>query len=281
MAERLRRPCFLRLIGLALCLALCGTVVASARLTVGNGVGLAPGESGEASSECPPALEARKGGFSADFGAAGGAEVSGFKMRGRGWRVLATNTGEEEAGASVESYCSPAAPRPLVQRDATVPVPPLTAAAAVVSCRRGETLLSAGFRNSIVAGGAHVVVDGMRRAGARSIRVSGVNLSPSARGRLTAYAYCGHARRPLVRSQTVPVSPLGKERLVARCPEKARGFAHRPALFGGFQAGASDPPAGAVASSAQFRNFGDRIVITAVNRDPAAAMSMTAFVYCR
>lgn len=271
----------IRVLGLALCFALCGAAVASARLTVGNGIELAPRESGAASSECPPGLEARKGGFSADFGVAGGVELSGFKMRGRGWRVLATNTGEEEAGVSVESYCSPAAPRPLVQRDATVSVPPLTAAVAVARCRQGETLLSAGFRNSIVAGGAHVVVDGMRRTGARSARVSGANLSPSARGRLTAYAYCGHARRPLVRSQTVPVPPLGKERLVARCPEKVRGFGHRPALFGGFQAGAPDPPAGAVASPAQFRNFGDRMVITAVNRNPAAAMPMTVFVYCR
>lgn len=270
-----------RLIGFALCVALCGAAVASARLTVGNGVGVSPGQSAAASSECPAGLEARKGGFSADFDAEGGAEVTGFRMRGRGWRVLATNTGEDEEGVTVESYCSPAASRRLVERAASVPVPPLTAAVAVAGCRRNETLLSVGFRNSIVAGGPHVVVDGMRRTGARGLKVSGANLSPAARGRLTAYAYCGFARRPLVRSQTVPVPPLGKERLVARCPDKVHGFGHRPAVFGGFQGGPSDPSGGAVASPAQIRNFGDRVVVTAVNRNPATSLPMTVYAYCR
>lgn len=266
---------------LAICLALCGAVIASARLTVGDGAQLDPGESGAAGSLCPAGLEARKGGFSAGFGADGGVEVSGFKMHGRGWRVLATNTGEDRSEMSVESYCSPAAAHPLIQRSATVAVPPLAARIAVARCRGGETPLSGGFRNSIVPDGPHVVVDGMRGSGGRSIRVSATNLSRTAPGHLTAYVYCGHAPRPLVRSQTVAVPAGGKERLVARCPEKAHGFGQRPALFGGFQGSVSDPPAGAVSSPAQFRNFGDRVVVTAVNRDPGRAMAMTAFVYCR
>lgn len=138
----------------------------------------------------------------------------------------------------------------LVERRASVPVAPLAGAAAVARCRAGETLLSAGFRNSSEVGGPHVVVDGMRRTGVRSLRVTGVNLSPRSIGRLTAYAYCGHAKRPLARSQTETVPPLGKVRLVARCPQKARGFGYRPQLFGGFAA-SSGPAAGAVVSIGQ------------------------------
>jgi hypothetical protein len=278
MPTRLRSS---SLLALVLCCLFAGAAPASASLTVGNGIQLAPAESGAASSECPQGLESRQGGFSAGFGAEGGAEVSGFKIRGRGWRLLATNTGTKNASLSVESYCSPAAPHPIVRRSTTVRVPPLGAGAAVARCRRGETLLSAGFRNSIERGGPHVVVDGMRRVGVRNLRVTGANLSVVSAGRLTAYAYCGHARRPLVRTQSEAVPPGGKVRLVARCPEKARGFGFRTDLFGGFQAGPADPSTGAVSSPAQFRSTGDRIVVTAVNRDLTAPMQMTAFVYCR
>ncbi|HXR61331.1 MAG TPA: hypothetical protein VN732_08400 [Solirubrobacterales bacterium] len=266
---------------LVLCLLLGSAVPVSARLTMGNGIALQTGEAGVASSVCPTGLEARQGGFSADFGAEGGAEVTGFKMRGRGWRVLATNTGSEAAGVSVESYCSPAAPHGLVQRSATVEVPAGGNALAVARCRGDETLLSAGFRNSIELGRAHVVVDGMQRIGVRNLGVSGANLSTRVRGRLTAYAYCGHGKYPLVRSETLTVPPSSKERLVARCPEKVRGFGYRPGLFGGFQAGSSDPLAGAVVSPAQYRSFGDRQVLTAVNRSADQSIQMTVFVYCR
>jgi hypothetical protein len=269
-----------RLLAIALCLLVGSAGSAVARLTIAGGGYLAPGEAGASTSACPKGLEARKGGFYGDLGP-GRTEVTGFKMRGRGWRVLGTNTGSERAALTAESYCSRAAAHQLVEHGMTVPVLPLGTAAAVVRCDRDETLLSAGFRNSYKAAGPHVVVDGMQRVGIRSLRVSGANLSASSTGTVTAYAYCGHAKRPLVRSRTVSVPPSGKERLVAKCPEKARGIGRRPELFGGFAASASDPTTGAVVTPGQFRSFGDRGIVTAVNRSPDEAIEATVFVYCR
>ncbi|HEX5592395.1 MAG TPA: hypothetical protein VFX35_03495 [Solirubrobacterales bacterium] len=271
----------LRLLALALCLVLVSVGVAAAiRLTSAGGIYLAAGEAGAGDSACPVGQEARKGGFYGDL-RPGAVEVTGFKMRGRGWRVLGTNTGTEKGALTVESYCSRAAPHPLAEHGMTVPVPPLDTAAAVVHCDRDETLLSAGFRNSYKVGGPRVIVDGMRRVGIRSLRVSGVNLSARSTGTVTAYAYCGHAKRPLVRSQTQMVPPLGKVRLVAKCPEKAGGFGHRPELFGGFGASSSDPATGAVVSVGQFRSFGDRGIVTAINRSADEAIEATVYVYCR
>ena len=276
---RLARP--LPIFALALCVVATTVGLATAtRLTIASGVYIAPGEAGAATSACPAGKEARQGGFYGDL-RPGSAELTGFKMRGRGWRALATNPGTMKAGLTVESYCSRAAPHRLIQRSATVTVPARSTAAAVARCRPGETLLSAGFRSSIEAGGPHVVVDGMRRVGVRNLRVTGANLAARSDGRLTAYAYCGRAKRPLVRTQTATVPASGKVRLVAKCPEKVRGFGHRPELFGGFQASSSDPASGSVASPAQFRSFGDRGVITAVNRSPGDAIEVTAFAYCR
>jgi hypothetical protein len=265
---------------IALCLLVGSAGSAVARLTIAGGGYLAPGEAGASTSACPEGLEARKGGFYGDLGP-GRTEVTGFRMRGRGWRVLGTNTGSERAALTVESYCSRAASHQLVEHRQTAPVPPLGTAVATPRCAPDETLLSAGFRNSYKADGPRVVVDGMQRLGIRGLRVSGANLSASATGTVTAYAYCGHAKRPLVRSQTISVPPSGKERLVAKCPEKARGFGRRPELFGGFAASSSDPATGAVVTPGQFRSFGDRGIVTAVNRSPDEAIEATVFVYCR
>jgi hypothetical protein len=272
------RPARLLFIALACCLVV-GAGSAAARLTVADGIYLGAGESGAAESACPAGSEAREGGFYGDL-RPGGAEVTGFRMRGSGWRVLGTNTGTEKAALTVESYCSRVAPRQLTERGMTVPVLPLGTAAAVVRCRSDETLLGAGFRNSVEAGGPHVVVDGMQRVGVRNLRVTGVNLSAGSTGTVTAYAYCGHAKRPLVRSQTETVPPGGKLRLVAKCPEKARGFGRRPELFGGFAA-SSDPASGAVVSIGQFRSFGDRGVVTVANRSADQPLEATVFAYCR
>jgi hypothetical protein len=269
-----------RLLVIMLCLVVGSAGSAVARLTIAGGGYLAPGEAGASTSACPEGLEARKGGFYGDLGP-GRTEVTGFRMRGRGWRVLGTNTGTERAALTVESYCSRAAPHPLAEHSQTAPVPPLGTAVATPRCARDETLLSAGFRNTYEPGGPHVVVDEMQRLGIRSVRVSGVNLSASSTGTVTAYAYCGHAKRPLVRSQTVSVPPSGKARIVAKCPEKARGFGRRPELFGGFAASSSDPATGAVVTPGQFRSFGDRGIVTAVNRSPDQAIEATVYVYCR
>jgi hypothetical protein len=270
-----------RLLAVALCLVLVSVGMAAAiRLTSAGGIYLAAGESGAGDSACPVGQEARKGGFYGDL-RPGAVEVTGFKMRGRGWRVLGTNTGTEKGALTVESYCSRAAPHQLIEHGMTVPVPPLETAVAVVRCDRDETLLSAGFRNSYRVGGPRVVVDGMQRVGVRSLRVTGANLSATSTGTVTAYAYCGHAKRPLVRTQTVSLPPSGKERLVAKCPEKTRGFGRRPELFGGFGVSASDPATGAVVSIGQFRSFGDRGIVTAVNRSAEKAIEATVFVYCR
>jgi len=270
-----------RLLALALCLVLVSASAAAAiRLTSAGGTYLEAGEAGAGDSSCPVGQEARKGGFYGDL-RPGAVEVTGFKMRGRGWRVLGTNTGAERGALTVESYCSRAAPHQLVEHGMTVPVLPLGTAAAVVHCDPDETLLSAGFRNSYKAGGPRVVVDGMRRVGVRSVRVTGANLSANGTGTVTAYAYCGHAKRPLARSETETVPPNGKVRLVAKCPEKARGPGRRPELFGGFGASSSDPATGAVVSVGQFRSFGDRAIVTAVNRSADEAIEATVYVYCR
>jgi hypothetical protein len=271
----------LRLLVLALCLVLISASAAVAfRLTSAGGIYLAAGESGAGDSACPVGQEARKGGFYGDL-RPGAVEVTGFRMRGRGWRVLGTNTGSEKGALTVESYCSRAALHPLDEHSQTSPVPPLGTAVATPRCPSGETLLSAGFRSSYSVGGPRVVVDGMQRIGLRGLRVSGVNLSPRSTGTVTAYAYCGHAKRPLVRSQTVSLPPSGKERLVAKCPEKVRGFGRRPQLFGGFGASSADPATGAVVSIGQFRSFGDRGIVTAINRSADEAIEATVFVYCR
>lgn len=281
MATSSRPARALPLLAVALGLVLAGAGPAAAiRLTSAGGVYLAAGESGAGDSACPVGQEARKGGFYGDL-RPGAVEVTGFRMRGRGWRVLGTNTGTEKGALTVESYCSRAAAHPLAEHAMTVPVLPLGTAVAVVHCDRDETLLSAGFRNSYKAGGPRVVVDGMRRVGVRSLQVSGVNLSAGATGTVTAYAYCGHARRPLVRSRTETVPPNGKVRLVAKCPEKVRGFGRRPELFGGFGASTSNPSTGAVVSIGQFRSFGDRGIVTAVNRSADEAIEATVYVYCR
>jgi hypothetical protein len=270
-----------RLLAVALCLLLVSVGMAAAiRLTSAGGIYLAAGESGAGESACPVGQEARKGGFYGDL-RPGAVEMTGFRMRGRGWRVLGTNTGTGKGALTVESYCSRAAPHQLVAHSQTAPVPPLGTAVATPRCAPGETLLSAGFRNSYSVGGPRVVVDGMQRIGVRSLRVSGVNLSATSTGTVTAYAYCGHAKRPLVRSQTQTVPPSGKVRLVARCPEKVRGFGYRPELFGGFAASTSDPTTGAVVTPGQFRSFGDRAIVTAINRSADEAIDATVFVYCR
>jgi hypothetical protein len=280
MATATRSARVLRLLGLALCLVLISASGALAiRLTSAGGVYLAAGESGAGESACPVGQEARKGGFYGDL-RPGAVEVTGLRMRGRGWRVLGINMGTEKGALTVESYCSRVAPHQLVEHGMTVPVLPLATADAVVHCDRDETLLSAGFRNSYTPSGPRVVVDGMQRVGVRSLRVSGANLSAGSTGTVTAYAYCGHAKRPLVRSQTQTVPPGGKVRLVARCPEKARGFGYRPELFGGFEA-SSDPATGAVVSIGQYRSFGDRGIVTAVNRSADQPVEATVFVYCR
>src|ERR1044072_2177402 len=117
---------------LVLCMVLVGAGLAPARLTSAGGIYLAAGEAGAGDSACPLGQEARKGGFYGDL-RPGAVEVTGFKMRGRGWRVLGTNTGAEKAahtGAekdalTVESYCSRAAAHTPTEHGMTVPVLPL------------------------------------------------------------------------------------------------------------------------------------------------------------
>lgn len=236
------------------------------------------GEEGGATVRCPAGWRAHWGGFQAAFGADEGAEPTAFKVEGNGWRLLATNSGGEARGIAIEAYCQPYR-RALTQRSAAATVAPRGTGAATARCRSGETLLAGGFRGSIVPGGPHVVVDGMRRVGVRNLRVTGANLSSNAAGRVTAYAYCGHGQRPIVASNTVAVPPASAARFVAVCP------GHRGELtdlFSGFQASTSDPARGLVVSPAQFRYGGkEKVIVTAVNRSPTEPVEMTAFVYCR
>ena len=60
-----------------------------------------------------------------------------------------------------------------------------------------------------------------------------------------------------------------------------RGFGRRPELFGGFGAGSADPATGAVVSVGQFRSFGDRGIVTTINRSAEETIEATVFVYCR
>jgi hypothetical protein len=262
---------------LLVALAAAGVAMGS-RFTYGNGVELAAGEMGGASVECPSGWLAHWGGYFARFGGDGGAEATAFKTRGNGWRLLATNTAKEERGISIEAYCQPGR-RPLVQRDGSARVAPLSTGAATARCRRGETLLAGGFRASIEPGGPRVTVDGMRRVGARNLRVTAANVSRSAPGLLTAYAYCGHAKRPVVGRGSEVVPPGEATRLVAACPDNPRDW---NVIFGGFQASPGDPVTGSVTSPAQFRPGGKgKIIVTAVNRSQTEPATMTAFVYCR
>lgn len=149
----------------------------SYRFTYGNGIALSPGQMEGVTAVCPDGWRAHWGGFSAQFGAAGGAELTGFKTRGNGWRLSATNTAREERGISIESYCQPGR-RPLTQRAATAAVEAGSEGSVVAVCRRAETLLAAGFRASNEPGGPRVMVDGMRRVGVRSLEVSGRTSRP-------------------------------------------------------------------------------------------------------
>jgi hypothetical protein len=246
--------------------------------TYSNSATLAAGELSGAHAECPRGWRAPWGGFSAQFGPDGGAEPTEFRARGDAWALFATNTGETEHGVRVEAYCRPDAPK-LTRRSRTVVVRPLATRVAVARCEPGETLLAAGFRGRIEPGGAHVVVDGMRRVGARDLRITAANLSADVSGRAAAYAYCGHGPRPIVASSTAVVPAAGSERFVARCPGDRGEMAD---VFSGFQASPADPASGAVTSPAQFRYGGkEKLIVTAVDRSATESATMTAFVYCR
>jgi hypothetical protein len=248
-------------------------------LTSAHGISLAPEAAGATSSACPASRPAFSGGFYGDLGAASGLEITGFKLSGSGWRVLASNSSSEPRGTTVESYCTQQRrPPPLSEHGFTVSVTPFTSTSVVSHCPPDESLLAGGFRNSIdPAGGRHVVVDGMRRVGTRGLRVSAVNLS-SERGTVTAYAYCGHAKRPIAARRTVAVAPESSARLVAECPgHRGQYFA----VFGGFQGAPASAVTGATVTPAQLRYFArSKIVVTAVNRGSEPG-SMTVYVYCR
>ena len=268
----------LTLIALLAAAASLAALALATHYTYSNSATLAAGELSGAQSECPPGWRARWGGFSAQFGPQGGAEPTAFRARGNASTLLATNTGEGEMGVRVEAYCQPAV-RALSLRSRTVVVPPLSTREAMARCDPGETLLAAGFRNRIEPGGAHVVVDGMRRVGVRNLRVTAANLSAHVTGRATAYAYCGHGPRPVVASSTAVVPPAGSERFVVLCRGDRGEMTN---LFSGFQSSPADPASGAVTSPAQFRYGGkEKTIVTAVNRSPTEPARMTAFAYCR
>ena len=98
------QSCPVRTIPLSLTLFFTMLGVAFANpLTSGDSAEIGPGETGAADSGCPRERPARAGGFSAQFGPDGGAELTAFKIRGAGWRALAVNTGAEVKGFGVET----------------------------------------------------------------------------------------------------------------------------------------------------------------------------------
>ena len=252
-------------------------------LTHVSGTEIPAVDAGAAGSECPAIRPAFSGGFYAPVDPFRAAEPTAFRARGDGWRILAVNSGAEPISINVESYCARVG-RPVWshERAATVRVAPLVTARVLARCRPGETLLAAGFRNSIdPAPGRHVVVTGLQRVGARSARVTAVNLSPTEPGLATAYAYCGEGRRPVVVESTETVAPGKVERVVAKCP----GGGHDPdfkVLFGGFRASAPEPAREAFAYPAEMRNNGGaKVTVRAVNRGTERPARMTAITYCR
>jgi hypothetical protein len=270
------------LVRLTVAMVVLGASLAEANpLTSGDSAEVQPGETETATSGCPLERPATLGGFSAQFGPAGGAEVTGFKMNRNGWRLLAANTGGEKRLFGVESYCSPGGSQARFQvRTSTMEIEPLARARVVARCRAGETLLAGGFRSSIdpATRGRHVVVNGMHRVGVRALQVGAVNISKARSGIATAYAYCGHGRRPVVSLQTVEVEPGRSERLVSSCPGEHRGEFR--GVFIGFQGSGLDR--GSVVTPGQMRFFApDKVVVTGVNRSEDEAGEMTAYIYCR
>lgn len=274
--------CRAHLIGIALAAGVMAASLAQANpLTSGDSAEVQPGQVETATSGCPPERPATLGGFSAQFGPDGGAEVTGFKTNRNGWRLLAANTGAETKLFGVESYCSTSGRPPRFQaRTSKKTIGPLAKARVVASCRAGETLLAGGFRNSIDPGrrGRHVVVNGMHRVGARALQVGAVNVSATRSGSATAYAYCGHGRRPLASRRSVEVEAGKSERLVASCPGEHRGEFR--GVFIGFQGSGLD--GGAVVTPGQLRFFApDKVVVTGVNHSSDESGEITAYIYCR
>jgi len=257
-----------------------GGAAGAYNLTYAGSADVQPRATAEARNECPPGFGSPWGGFSSQFGVDGGAEPTAFRVRGRGWQVLVANTSDEPRGVRIESYCDRPRRRRPVERSAAERLAPGTSAVVTARCRRGETLLAGGFRNSIdPRPGRHVVISGMRRVGVRNLRVTAVNLSLRESGRATAYAYCGHGRSTRVGRNTETVPPAASLRMVARCPERHRG--EMSEVFFGFQASPANPQDGSVTTPAQFRHGAKgKVIVTAVNRSRTEPATMTAFAYC-
>ncbi len=263
-------------------LAIFASLAAANPLTHVSGTEIPPAAAGGAASECPASRPAFAGGFYTPGDPLRAAEPTAFRARGLGWRILAVNPGAEPVAINVESYCGVGRGAPWFrERSATVRIAPLTTVPVVARCPAGETLVAAGFRNSIdPVPGRHVVVTGLQRVGARSARVTAVNLSPTDPGLATAYAYCGEGRRPVVVESTETVAPGKVGYVVAKCP----GGGHDPdfsVLFGGFRASTPDPAEGAFTYPAQLRSSGRKVIVRAVNRGTERPMRMTAIAYCR
>jgi hypothetical protein len=259
------------------------TLATANPLTHVSSTEIPPATAGGATSECPASRPAFAGGFYAPGDPLQAAELTVFRAHGLGWRVRAVNSGAEPVAINVESYCGNGrnAPGPQ-ERSATLRLAPLTSVRVVARCRVGETLVAAGFRNSIdPISGRHVVVTGLQRIGARSARVTAANLSLTDSGLATAYAYCGDGRRPVRVESTEAVAPGKVGYVVARCPGGGRDPDFK-ILFGGFRASAPDLADGTFTYPAQMRSNGSgKVIVRAVNRGSERIARMTAIAYCR
>jgi hypothetical protein len=115
-----------------------------------------------------------------------------------------------------------------VQRRGTTEVPPQSLGSATAKCAKGQVALAAGFASPGYdpSSGPPVARLASMPDGARGVKTTGFNFSPSDANRLDSYAYCGkRANPPEVRSNSVEVEPNSFESVVAECPAGSKAIA--------------------------------------------------------
>jgi hypothetical protein len=115
-----------------------------------------------------------------------------------------------------------------VQRRGTTMVPPQSLGSAIAKCAQGQVALAGGFATPGYdpSSGPPVARFASMPDGARSVKTTGFNFSPSDPNRLDSFAYCGkRSNPPEVVSKSVDVPPDSFETVNAECPAGSKAIA--------------------------------------------------------
>jgi hypothetical protein len=256
---------------LALFAALSPAASASGLITRSTTRMISAGHSAGVTARCPFGRAPAFGGFSADLDPSGRAVPRAMRLAGSGWRVSAFNDSATPRAITAHAYCSKRGAYVEISR--SVEVAPENFGAVTVKCPGNKTLRAGGFAGTVGPGpGPLVYTDLMRRGGRGSLAliVAGFN-SSTAVGRLTAHAYCGHGRSPVVREHGHPVPSGGSATAAAKCPR------HNPLQFGGFSGSANS---GLLVPSSFTWGQSLGIRVEGVDRGPPPRGKVFAIAFC-